>query len=88
MTLSPSVQLSNLNGPVPIIEPAPPWAYGIWVTSVTVLSAPPAWRAVGLLIVNRVSVCDSRKLDTGDFSVTVKVVGSGASVDAMLDRSP
>ena len=58
------------------------------MTSVTVLSAPPALRAVGLLIANGVSVCESRKLDTGLFSVMVKVPGSGAAVDAMLEVSP
>ena len=46
------------------------------MTSVTVLSAPPALRAVGLLITNGVSVCDSRKLDTGLFSV----IGEGARI--------
>ncbi len=88
MTWSPVTHSLNLNGPVPTIAPAPPWAYGILLTSVIVLSAPPALSAVGLEIPKTVRVWATRKLEFGLTRWMATVVGLIASTEATLDLAP
>ena len=66
--------------------PGSPWANLLWLMSM--LSASPASSAAGLEMKNGASVWAMRKFDRGSFSVRMKVVGSGASVEATFEPSP